>query len=303
MEFNYLRVFHEVARCGSFTEASKSLNVSQSALSRAVGLLESHQGVQLLERSKQGVKLTSIGNEVFLRCDLLFQKFQEIENLCRGTRETCEGMLRVATTDHISNGLLMSPLQSFRRRFPLVTPSLYTATPDEIAQSVLDSQSEFGILFVKVPLPQLSYQRLRSEEMVLVCEPEVWKRNKDSSTVKTLKAVLNDVGYIASIGATVERRPSRVLTELFGEMPPIGIEINSQVAQRDFCLAGGGVAYLARFMVSDQLRQGHLFEIPIENSHTFFMWLVTRKGRQLSVAAQKFLEHLSGAGVAPLYEE
>ncbi|MEQ1672357.1 MAG: LysR family transcriptional regulator, partial [Hyphomicrobium sp.] len=102
MEVSYLKVFHEVARCGSFTEAAKHLNISQSSLSRAVLLLEESEGVQLFERSKRGVSLTSVGKEVFLRCESLFQNVRDIENLCRGSRESCEGRLAFAAADHIA---------------------------------------------------------------------------------------------------------------------------------------------------------------------------------------------------------
>src|SRR4051812_24887104 len=107
MELNHLKVFYEVAKIGRFMEAAKRLNISQSALSRSVALLEESEGVQLFERSKKGVTLTPIGLQVFQRCEQLFKTFGEIEGICRGTRETCEGPLRLAATDHITNGLLV----------------------------------------------------------------------------------------------------------------------------------------------------------------------------------------------------
>lgn len=292
MELNHLRVFYEVAKIGRFTEAARRLNISQSALSRSVALLEESEGVQLFARSKSGVALTALGTEVFLRCEQLFQTFHDIERLCRGTRETCEGPLRFATTDHVTNDLLVKPIQAFRRRFPLVIPSLFTGTPDEIIHALLNTDCEFALLFTKIPLPQIEYEIVRAEKMALVCHPDIWKKNKQSSDANTLKKVLQSVGYIASIGALQNTRPSRVLSELFGEMPRIGLEANGQEAQKRFCLAGGGVAYLARFMVEKEIHNGRLFEIPVDHPHIFNLWLATRKGRQLSLSARTFLEQL-----------
>jgi DNA-binding transcriptional LysR family regulator len=292
MELNYLKVFYEVAKAGRFTEAAKRLNISQSALSRSVALLEESEGVQLFERSQKGVALTAVGKQVYLRCEELFQNVHRIEELCRGVRETCEGPMRFATTDHVTNDLLIKPIQDFRREFPLVIPSIFTGTPDEIAHALLNTDCEFGLLFSKVPLPQIEYRQLRPEKMALVCKSEVWKKNKSSSAAKTLKNVLQSVGYIASIGALLQGRPSRVLSELFGEMPRIGLEANGQEAQKRFCIAGGGVAYLARFMVEKEIQNGQLFEIPVGEPHVFHMWLATRKGRNLSLSARSFLEHL-----------
>lgn len=294
MELNHLRVFFEVARIGRFAEAARQLHISQSALSRSVALLEESAGVRLLDRSKKGVTLTPLGTEVFHRCEQLFHTFHEIEGICRGKREVCEGILRFATSDHVTNDLLVKPIQEFRRRFPLVVPSISTGNPDEIVHYLLHSDCEFGLLFSKPPIPQIEYKKLRAEKMALVCQPDLWRKCKSSSELKTLKKVLQSAGYIASIGATLHSRPSRVLSELFGEMPRIGLEANSQEAQKRFCLAGGGVAYLARFMVEREIKGGLLYEIELESLHSFHLWLAVKKGAELSLSARTFLPYVGG---------
>ena len=293
MEINQLRVFFEVAKIGRFSETAKRLGISQSALSRSVALLEESEGVRLLERSKKGVALTPIGEKIFHRCEQLFQTFHEIEGICRGTREICEGPLRFACSDHVANDLLVKPIQTFRHKYPVV-PSIFTGTPDEIIHALLQTECEFGLLFSKRPIPQIDYKILRAEKMALVCHPEIWKKNKMPTVAKTLKNVVNNIGYIASIGATMQSRPSQVLLELFGEMPRIGLETNSQESQKRFCLDGGGIAYLSRFMVEEEINQGLLFDIPFESLHEFNLWIATRKGRALSLNARTFLDFLKG---------
>ncbi|MGZ3696258.1 MAG: substrate-binding domain-containing protein, partial [Bdellovibrionota bacterium] len=113
------------------------------------------------------------------------------------------------------------------------------------------------------------------------------------SNLETLRKVLEEVGYLASFGALFQSRPVRVLRELFGEMPRIGLEANSQETQKRFAMAGGGVAYLARFMVEKEIESGKLFDIPIGEPHEFYLWAATKKGRQLSLPARMFLEHLA----------
>lgn len=292
MELNHLRVFFEVAKVGRFNEAARKLSISQSALSRSVALLEESEGVQLFERSKKGVALTVIGEEVFRRCEEMFRTFHEIEGICRGTRETCEGLLSIGTTDHVINDLLTPPILAFREKFPKVIPSVVTGTPDEIASAVVNSYREFGLLFVRVPMPQLKYEMLRTEQMALVCQPALWQKARSSSTTKTLHNVLREKGYISSVGAHLQTRLSVVMQELFGELPRIGFEANGQETQKRVCLAGGGVAYLSRFMVRKEIEAGTLHEIPIDTPHSFNLWLVTRKGHSLTLTARTFLGHL-----------
>lgn len=292
MELNYLRVFYEVARAGRFTEAAKKLSISQSALSRAVALLEESQGVRLFDRSKRGVTLTEIGKDVFRHCEEIFQNVQQIQEVCRGTKETCEGPLRFSTTDHVLQYLMIAQIQAFRREFPRVIPSVLTGGPDEVVEAVLNGKTEFGLLFSKVAFPHIEYEDLREEPMVLVVHADLWRESKGASQAATLDKVLNKVGYISSIGAHLQTRPSRVLLELFGRMPRIGFETNAQEAQKRVCLARGGIAYLARFMVEKEIQSGELHEIAMERPHAFKLWLATRKSKPLSLPARVFLDRL-----------
>ena len=292
MELNYLRIFYEVAKAGKFSEASKKLHISQSALSRSVSLLEENEDVVLFDRSKHGVSLTPKGLDVFRLCKELFQTEKEIENLCRGMQEKCEGLLRFAASDHIINDYLSKSLHRFRRKYPKVVPSIRSGTSEEIINFLLTTDCEFALVFVKVNIPQVEFQRLHLERMSLVCHPALWRECKSSSNEKTLRKLIGKYGYISGIGASTRTRSSGVLLELFGELPPIGIEINSQESQKRFCLAGEGVAYLANFMVKKEIEQGKLFEIPVDNVHEFHLWLARPKGKHLSLTSRTFLKHL-----------
>src|SRR5258706_13097503 len=60
---NALRAFEVAARAGNFTEAAKSLNVSQGAVSRHIAQLEAFLGLRLFVRGQRQVNLTPQGVE------------------------------------------------------------------------------------------------------------------------------------------------------------------------------------------------------------------------------------------------
>lgn len=296
MELNHLQVFYEVAKHGSFTEAARKLHISQSALSRSVALLEESENVILFERSKRGLALTDIGEEVFRKCEEMFQLFNKISEVCKGVRETVEGPLRFATTDHVTNHLLLQPLQAFRTEYPLVVPSIFTGTYNEIIERLLTTDIEFGLTFTKPVAPQIDFQVIGKEKvMSLVVHADLWRENKAANQTATLDKILSKVGYIGSIGASSQNRPSQLLMEIFGKMPRVGFEVNGQETQKRVCLARGGVAYLAKFMVEQELKSGQLYEIPLPDPHVFDLYAATRKGRVLTNAAKVFLEKLNVA--------
>ncbi|WP_347615130.1 LysR family transcriptional regulator, partial [Comamonas thiooxydans] len=56
-----LRYFHEVAQCGSLSEASARLHVAASAISRQIAALEERLGTPLFERHPRGMVLNAAG--------------------------------------------------------------------------------------------------------------------------------------------------------------------------------------------------------------------------------------------------
>ncbi len=66
-----LRIFHQIAKIGSFNAAADLLNISQPALSRTISILEDHLSVRLFERLPRGLILTRQG-------EILFDTIQQV---------------------------------------------------------------------------------------------------------------------------------------------------------------------------------------------------------------------------------
>ncbi|MBM5786874.1 MAG: LysR family transcriptional regulator [Candidatus Fonsibacter sp.] len=64
MNWEKLKIFHKVAKAGSFLQASKQENRSQSTFSRAIIDLEKDIKHKIFTRNPRGVKLTKEGNDL-----------------------------------------------------------------------------------------------------------------------------------------------------------------------------------------------------------------------------------------------
>ncbi|HEY8271774.1 MAG TPA: LysR family transcriptional regulator [Pseudobdellovibrionaceae bacterium] len=285
MELNHLRCFYEVAKAGSFTAAARVLHISQSALSKAVALLEDREGVKLFERSKKGVALTALGQDIFHQCQLVFHGVQEIEDRVRGATQKCEGLLRFGTSDHLVRYLLIDRIKQFRHQYPKVTPSIFVGAPNEIIALVLKNELEFGLFFTKINTPGLEYKRITPFELVLVAETKTFPKI-------TAKDV-GDVGIVGSISREFKRHPSYRVFELTATPQKINIEANSQELQKRLCMAGEGCALLTRFMVKEELRSQKLREIKLSKPLLTDLLLVKRKGHVFTRPAQKFVEEVA----------
>ncbi|HIH0210041.1 TPA: LysR family transcriptional regulator, partial [Staphylococcus aureus] len=80
---NMLRIFEEVARHRSFSQAAVGLNVTQGAVSRQIKQLEDYLGVALFIRTPQGLSLTEAG---FALSPHLSDAFDHIERALQAVR-------------------------------------------------------------------------------------------------------------------------------------------------------------------------------------------------------------------------
>jgi DNA-binding transcriptional LysR family regulator len=289
MELNHLRYFYEVAKSGSFTDAARRLHISQSALSKAVRLLEEAEHVKLFERSKKGVTLTNIGLEVYRRSEALFQSVNDIENTCRGASEVCEGPLHLGASDHITNYLLIQTIQKMCAKFPLVVPVISAGTPNEIIASLLNNEIEFGLFYTQIAIPQITYEPLLETEMVVVCQSRLAPDMKNKLSPSAVKNLIQRTGFVTSIRGQYQHNPSEGIMKMIGSQPRIIFQSNSQEAQKRFCLEVGGTAFLARFMIEEEIAAGLLVEIPIKPIK-LQLHLARRKGRSLSSSALTILK-------------
>lgn len=290
MELNHLRHFYEVAKAGSFTKAARAMRLSQSAISKTVALLEARENVKLLHRSKSGVALTPVGAEVFARAESIFATVTDIENTCRGFKETCEGVLRFGASDHVSNYLLTPRSEEFHQRYPALLMSVFSGTPNEIVDLVLKSELEFGLFFTKVNSPGIVYEVVKPVEMAIVYRPDVLPPGKLSPS--DLPELMEKVGFISSIRKHYNQHPSQGLFELIGKDPKVTFESSSQETQKRLCLAGGGFAYLARFMVEEELKDKKLKEFPLRQKLTLNLLLAKKKGAPLTFNARTLLREI-----------
>lgn len=116
-----LHVFLAVAQFGSMAKAADHLAVSQPVVSRTISELEHALGVQLLDRTFQGVEPTAYGR-VLITCgtavfDDMRRGVQEIDFLSDPTA----GELRVGGTSTLADGLIPEALQRLVGRYPRIS--------------------------------------------------------------------------------------------------------------------------------------------------------------------------------------
>ena len=159
MDINYelYKVFYYVAKTLSFSEASKKLYISQSAVSQSIKALEKKLDQNLFIRSTKRVKLTPEG-------EILFKHIEPAINLIiRGEYQIMDanslngGQLRIGASDTICRYYLVPYLKEFHEHFPNVHIKVTNATSahcvDLLENEVVD------LIVTNAPNPRMNSVR------------------------------------------------------------------------------------------------------------------------------------------------
>lgn len=122
MDINYelYKVFYHVATTLSFSEASRQLYISQSAVSQSVKTLEKKLGTPLFVRSTKSVQLTPEGETLLRHIEPAIQLIRQGEINLMEAGSLGGGQLRIGATDTICRYLLIPYLNQYHNLYPKV---------------------------------------------------------------------------------------------------------------------------------------------------------------------------------------
>lgn len=135
--------FLEVLRCGSLTGAARALNLTVSALSHQMRLLEERLGVQLLERQSRGVRPTAAGEQLRTR---LTPAFEAIEAALARVAPRREDRLTLSLMPSMANGWLIPRLPDFVAKHPDVELNVHSGIElVDFRAGEVDAALRFGL--------------------------------------------------------------------------------------------------------------------------------------------------------------
>ena len=124
MDWDKLKIFHAVAEAGSFTNATISLNLSQSAISRQIQSLEEELKTQLFQRHARGLTLTDNGEYLFKTAHDVILKLREVETTFNDKKTKPSGKLAITTVRSFGTHWLTPRIREFIQLNPEIEVEL-----------------------------------------------------------------------------------------------------------------------------------------------------------------------------------
>jgi DNA-binding transcriptional LysR family regulator len=285
MQIESLKVFCDVARQRSFSQAAAANEVTQSAASQVVSQLEKRMGVQLIDRSTRPLQLTPLGKIYYEGCKSLLERYMELETSVQAANAQLAGTLQVAAIYSVGLGNMDQLVKRFEAEQENVKVQLEYLHPDRVYERVLDGTADLGLVSFPRRSAKLMTVPWREEEMVLACAPShplARERSVRPANLEGERYIHFDRGL--GIRRVVDRflREQGVHVEVVHEFDNIenikkAIEI------------GAGLALLPEPTLRREVRARTLVAVPLEGARLTRPLGVIHRKLPLSATARRFI--------------
>lgn len=168
MTLKQLKAFLVLARTLNFANAAGELNLSQSALSLTIKLLEEELGGKLFIRNTRRVELTQEGKSLIPYSRRLIANWSEMENDLKQRFKLNRGSLVVASMPYLSHSVLPQVIKKFLDQHENISFSIHDITNEHIWEMVQDGIFEIGLCFQPEMNENLDYFPLFNEDFVAI---------------------------------------------------------------------------------------------------------------------------------------
>jgi DNA-binding transcriptional LysR family regulator len=187
MNLHHLTALMAIAEKGSFTRGAKSLNISQSSLSHAIGGLEQELGVTLFVRDRQGAHLTAIGDRVLTHAQQALAGLDAIRAEADHARGILSGRVRIGSIPSATVGFLPKVIAHFGRQHPQIDV-LLLEEPSQGMQQLAEwlRTDAIDLAIVELPMNELSVTPLIRDELCAIVSKTTSLAHRKQLTVREL---------------------------------------------------------------------------------------------------------------------
>ena len=292
MKLQQLRYVVKVAECGSITEASRRLFVSQPSITASIRDLENEMGVHIFERTNKGVIVSEEGETFLGYARQVLDQADLLEGKYKGTSEQVPHFSVSCQHYSFAVNAFVDVIREFdAARYDF---TLREEQTHEIIEDVAHMKSELGILYLSEHNREVIERMLAANELVfegLFCAtPHVFVCSDhplaDHASV-TLED-LEDYPFLSyEQGSYNSFYYSEELTSTFERRKNIRLRDRATL----FNLAMGLNGYtVCSGVISHELNGPGIISIPLDVDEYMEIGIITRKNTTLTRYGQAYIE-------------
>lgn len=296
-DLNGLLVFVRVAETRSFTQAATDLDLTPSAVSKAMTRLENDLGVRLLHRTTRSVNLTTDGASFLERCRNVLAEIADAEAGLSRTRTLPQGRLRVQMPVGFGRLVVMPALlRDFNQRYPGIVLDM------ELSDRITDVVHEGLDAAVIIGAPsddRLIARRLCTLSFRACASPAYLALHGEPHTLDELDShhcLAYTVPQTGGYRDWVFMRDGRS----YVKSPSGRLNVNNAESLLEAAVGGAGIVMLSTFITAEAVRSGALQLVLRDYAGVGpEVFVVYPPNRNLSARVRAFVDFLDG--LVPAY--
>lgn len=270
-----LRLFVDVVRAGSLSEAARKTRKSLTSISRRLSALENRLDAQLIDRGSRRFKLTEEGTLLLERATAVIGAADNALSEIRTFRKDVKGNLRISAPIEIGRRQIARICAEFARRHAAVTIdlSLSDARPD-----LIENRLDLSIQTKRPTGGEIVQRKLLGSRRVICAAPSYLERRGVPTTCADLAA--HDCILMRRQARIYDRWTVRTAEGVRELTVPHTFVCDSTEIVHAWALAGAGIAVKALWDIEDDLKEGRLVELLPESSCDEINLYVTYYGQR-----------------------
>jgi DNA-binding transcriptional LysR family regulator len=256
-KFRALEYFVAAAQEGSFSGASRRLEVSIPAIAKMITALERSLGASLFDRAPQGLTLTADGVRYLESCRPLLEQLGEADEAISAGAARPRGTLVVGSPPFVLQNCLVGAIPRFHARYPDVQLDF------RIVSRLTDAEAatvEVFVLFGWHEVQDMVQKRIAETRYHVYAAPSYWAAH----------GVPQHPRELAGHNCLCFRNPEGTLLDLWefergGEVQSVAVSGWLSSSHRDFvvdaALAGEGVLRVSGLATWQHVQSGRLVAV------------------------------------------
>ncbi|MEM7488671.1 MAG: LysR family transcriptional regulator [Pseudomonadota bacterium] len=200
MNLRALRVVVGIVEDGTLTRAAARMNLSQSAASRLLALLEAHLGAELFERDGRRMHPTAAAEALYPEALRILAQVEALPSVASASRRSTP--LRIICHSRLTGGLVVPAVAALGRTRADLRIQLETAPRRELARRVLAGRYDVAVAALPLALGPAEPERLASVRLAILLAFDHPLADRAALDVSDLI----DIPYIALDESTAVRR-------------------------------------------------------------------------------------------------
>lgn len=171
MNITGLRAFNRIMATGTLTGAARSMNISPSALSRQLAVLEQELGLRLFLREKQRLIPTPEGQEFHEDAQRLLYSIEQVPDIVRRIQQGSRARLRIIVMPRLAPPIAIPAITEYLAGNPDADVMIDIQPRRAIERWVASSQFDLGLGPFPAYHKDVEVERLGSVPPVVVLHP------------------------------------------------------------------------------------------------------------------------------------